>query len=224
MATYKLNIGRIRGCPPARKVQELMERFGLPESEEYGVLDAAANDDSLAGRIVRRVNQTVQHLDYQARQVVSAPIEKVTCYPFSIVPRKERLEVYAGAAGSLKELAAFLTSALGLSVVIDPVELDVLSCIEKLAKSTQRFQLRSVRVSDFSHNSYMIGPYAPRFADSDHGKDFLQEYAEAVTAASVKFQLQHGRSTATLAPTACFSYSCHEDDTTAAKAVLRGLI
>jgi hypothetical protein len=84
--------------------------------------------------------------------------------------------------------------------------------------------LRAVRVSNYAANSFTIGPYAPKFADTQHGKDFLEQYAEAVTAASVRFQGTAGRVTATLTPKACFTYACNEEDVPAAKNALRSLI
>ncbi len=223
MASYKLNIGRIKGCPPALKVQELLEKFGVPEKDEYGVLNHNATEEAVTAAIVRRTNQTYQRLDPQTKEVTSQQVEKVTVYPFTIVPRKEALEVYAGSAKSIEEIGLFLSTCLGLAVVAEGIELDVCDAIDKLTKATQRFQIRSVRVSDFAHNSYMIGPYSPKFQDSEHGKDFMQEYAEAIVSASVRFQGPHGKVTVGLSPKAAFSFSCNEEDPSAVKSILRTL-
>ena len=224
MASFKLNLGRIRGLPKPRQLDELLESYGLPESEEYGVLKHAATEEAIQATIVRRTHQSFQKIDPESRQLTAATIEKVTVYPFAVFPKKEQLEVYAGSAAGLKEIGVFLSSALALSAVVDSVELDVAAAIETLAGSTQRFVLRSARVSDFAHNSYLIGPYAPRFADSAHGKEFLDEHAEGVTSASVRFQGPTGRVTAGLTPAACFSYSCHEDDVPTVRNILRKLL
>jgi len=90
-------------------------------------------------------------------------------------------------------------------------------------KSTEKFQLRSVRVSDYAHSSFMSGPYAPKFLDSQHGRDFLEEYAEAVTAAGVRFACPGGRATVSLTPKACFGFSCSEEDQPFVQALLRKL-
>ena len=51
----------------------------------------------------------------------------------------------------------------------------------------------------------MSGAYAPKFLDSEHGKDFLRQHAECITSATVRFSGQAGRINATPTPKACFS-------------------
>jgi hypothetical protein len=223
MASYKFNMATIRGCPSPQEMEKLLKAYGMPEGDEFGVLEHQATAESATANIVRRTMQVYQALDPQTLQVNSRQIEKVTLIPFAVLPKKEMLEIYAGSASAIKDVALFLSGSLALSVVVEEIELDVIAAIEKLAGATQKFQLRSVRVSDFAHNSYMIGPYSPKFADSEHGKDFMDQYAEAVTTASVKFQGPHGRVTVQLKPTACFGYSCQEEDRQTVRAILRNL-
>jgi hypothetical protein len=202
-----------------------MEEFGLAETEEIGVLHANAAPGAAFGTLVRRTNLAVQTLDAKTREVVTQAIERVTLLPFGAFPKAERLEVYAGGLSAIKEISAFLSSGLSMPVVTDPIELDLLSVVEKLAKETAKFQLRSVRVSDYAANSYMMGPYAPKFMDTDHGLKFLQEYAEVLKAVQVRFAGPSGRATATLTPNACFSYACaNEDDQPHVQKVLRKLV
>jgi hypothetical protein len=223
MASYKLIIAHIRGCPLPKKLAELMEKYGLPDGDEYGVLDCSAGPEALAGTIVRRTQQTVQKLDQANKAITAQPVERITTYPFAVYPAKERLEIFAGSSASIDVMAAFFSSCLAQPTVIEPFELDIPAAVEKLSGS-KRFQIRSVRVSDFAHNSYMIGPYSPKFTDNEHGKSFLYQYEAGLTAASVRFQGATGRVTLSLPKTACFSYSCKEEDQTAVKALLRSLV
>ena len=223
MATYKLNIARIRNCPPPQKVLAAMESFGLPEREEFGVLNCSSNQRSIFATIIRKTQQAVQRLDAETHEVLSAAVEKVHVYPFGVRPDAEVLEVYAGPAGAIEQVGLFLASCLALPVVVEPIELDIPSAIGKLAKR-EHFQLRSLRVSEYAHNSYMSGPYAPRFLDSEHGREFLDEYADFVKAAGVRFQGPTGRVSVTLRLTATFSFSCAEDDLPTVQATLRKLI
>lgn len=224
MASFRMNIARIRDCPPPQEVLEAMEEFGLPDDEEFGVLNASATDQVVFATLLRRTQQAVQRLDRETREVVSVAVDKVTVLPFVINPRRDALETYAGSATAFEQIGAFLSGDLALPVIVDVIELDVASAVEKLAKGTQRFQLRSIRVSEYAHNSYMSGPYAPKFLDTEQGREFLSEYAEFVTAARVRFQAPTGRATASLSPKACFSYSCNEDDQHHVQAVLRKLL
>ncbi len=156
--------------------------------------------------------------------MTSAAVEKVTVYPFAIKPSTEVLEVYAGSSAGIEQVGLFLSGSLALPTVVDPIEVDIPSAIEKLARNTEKFQHRSIRVSEYAHNSYMSGPYAPKFLDSQHGVDFLDEYAEFVAAASVRFAGPTGRVNVKLSPKACFSYSCNEDDQPTVQSILRKLV
>jgi len=224
MATYKLNIARVRGCPEPPQLAEALEAFGLPENDAFGVLNHSLTPRAVFGTVVRKVQQAVQRLDAEAREVTAASVEKVQVLPFAIRPDAEVLELYEGGASGIEQMGTFLSGSLGLPAVVEPIELDVPRVLEKLMGMTERFQLRSVRVSDYAHNSYMAGPYAPKFLDTEHGREFLEEYAESVTAASVRFSAPAAMATANLSPKACFSFSCHEDDRSVVQSILRKLV
>ena len=84
--------------------------------------------------------------------------------------------------------------------------------------------MQSVRISDYAHTSFMAGGYSPSFLDTQHGRDFLDEHADHVLSAKVRFQGTSGRVSVTLSGKACFSYSCDEDDQSYVQNLLRALI
>ncbi len=224
MATFKLNIARIRGCTPPNELNKAMKEFGLPDDEAFGVLNHSATDSTVFATIARRTQTAVQKLDTDSGEVLTAPVEKVTVYPFAVKPSAEVLEIYAGSVSAIEQIGLFFSSALGVPAVVEAIDLDIPSAIEKLAKETGKFQLKSVRVNDYAHNSYMSGPYVPKFLDTVHGLEFMEEYAELITAASVRFQGPSGRVNVRLTPKACFSFSCNEDDQPTVQTVLRKLV
>ncbi len=224
MASFKLNVAQIQGCPPVEKLAELVAAWGLPESEEYGVLNHSATEKTVFGTIVRKVQQAVTTLDEETGEVTSSAVEKVNVYPFGIRPDTERLEVYAGAANSIEHVGLFFASCLALPTVTEAIEVDIPAAVRKLAEQTQKFHLRTIRVSDYAHNAYMAGTYAPKFLDTQHGLDFLDEYADFTTSAGVRFQAQAGRASVTLSQTASFGLACKEDDEAYVKSLLRNLV
>lgn len=224
MASFKINFALCRGLGEPGGIVEAMEAYGLAETEEIGVLHANAAAGAAFGTLVRRTNLAIQRIDPKTHQVLTEAVERVALIPFGAFGKAERLEVYAGGGAAVKDVSAFLGSGLAMPVVTDPVELDLLGAVEKLIKTTSKFQLRTVRVSDYAANSYMIGPYAPKFMDTDHGLKFLNEYAEVLKSVQVRFAGPSGRATATLTPNACLSYSCAEDDQPAIQDILRTLI
>jgi len=224
MASYKLNLARIQGCCGPAELAKRMEAWGMPEDQEFGVLNHSATEQAVFGTIVRRFQQTVQTVDADTREVTSQSVERVNLYPFGVKPSSEVLELYAGSASGIEQMGVFFASCLALNTVVESLELDVVAAVEKLSKSTQKFQLRSIRIKDYAHNSYMAGPYAPKFLDSQHGMDFLQEYADQVVSAGVAFAGPSGRVTASLTPRACLTFSCHEDDQAAVQSILRKLV
>jgi len=224
MASFRLNIAHIRGCPPPGEVLEAMEEFGLPKTEEYGVLNCSATDKVVLATVVRKTQQAIQRLDTEAKELTAAPIERVVAYPLAVRPDADLLELYAGAAAGIEQIGQFFAGCLAFPTVTEPIEIDIPSAIDKLIATTERCQLRSLRVSDYAHNSYMIGPYQPKFLDSAHGMDFLAEYVEGVTAANVRFAGPSGRVNVKLSTTACFSFSCSEDDQPYVQSILRKLV
>ena len=224
MASFKLHIARIRNCPSPADVAGAMQEFGLPEAEDYGVLDSNATDESVFATIARRTEQTVQRLDAETGEVTSRQVEKVALYTFGIQPAREALEVYSGSASAIEQIGAFLSGSLALPTVVEPIELDIADAIEKLLKSAQRPQLKSARVGDYSHNSYMSGTYAPKFLDTPNGLEFIEQHSESLKAAGVKFMGPTGRVTVNLRSTASFSFSCQEDDEPIVRSMLRKLV
>lgn len=224
MASFKLNIARIRGCPPAAELAEAIEAFGLPESEDFGVLNCTSGQNTVYGTLVRKTQQTLQKLDTEAGEITAVAVEKATVYPFGVNPTREVLETYAGSGGGIDQVSAFFSAHLALPTIVQAIELDILSAIDKLAARCEKFQLCAARVSDYAHNSFMNGTYAPSFLDTEHGKDFLDEYADYIKSARVRFAGPSGRINVALTPTACFNFSCNEEDQPTAQAVLRKLI
>jgi len=224
MASFKLNVARVLGCPPPKIVAEALESFGLPEGHEFGVLNVSATDSTVFATVVRRTQTAVPALDADAKEITSRPVERAVVYPFGLQPARQAIEVYAGSAKGAEHIGDFLTAGLGLPVTVEAIELDLAAALEKLQKLVERFQLVSLRVTDYAHNSYMSGPYAPKFLDSQHGLDFLAEYGQFATAAKVRFQAPTGRATASLTPKAAFGYSCNDEDHPAVQAVLRKLV
>jgi hypothetical protein len=53
MAAYKLNLARIRGCPPAKELTALMEKWGLPDGQEFGILQCGGTEATATGELVR---------------------------------------------------------------------------------------------------------------------------------------------------------------------------
>lgn len=224
MATFRLNIARLDNCPPPADVAAAMEDFGLRDDEPFGVLHCTATEKAVLGTVVHRTAQDVQQLDEETGEVTSRSVNKVNVYPLGIFPAAGRIETYGGPASGLDRIAEFLASGLALPTVLTEIELDVVDAIDKLFRSTNKFQLKSIRISEYAHSSYVCGPYAPKFLDTEHGRDFLTEYADFVTAAGCRFQGEHGRVTVNLKPKANYGYSLsNEDDNPAVQSILRKL-
>ncbi len=224
MATFRMNIANLDNCPPPADVVAAMEDFGLSDDEPFGVLNCTASETAVLGTVVHRTAQDVQQLDEDTGEVTSRSVSKVNVYPLGIFPAAGRIETYGGPASGLDRIAEFLASGLALPTVLTQIELDVVDAIDKLYRSTSKFQLKSIRISEYAHSSYVCGPYAPKFLDTEHGRDFLAEYADFVTAANCRFQGEHGRVTVNLKPKANYGYSLsNEDDNPAVQSILRKL-
>lgn len=225
MASYTLNLATVEHCPPVRQLQEALEEYGLPESEEFGVLNCTASDTAVFATVLRKTQQAYQRLDATGGEVLTESVEKVLVYPIGVFPRTGRLEVYEGAARGIEQIGAFFAGGLALPTVVAPIEVDLPAAVETLRRQSDQFQLKGIRVSEYAHDSYMSGPYAPKFLESEHGLEFLKEYADFVTSAACRFRVSRGQATVTLRPKACFRFSLnHEEDLPAVQAILRKLV
>lgn len=224
MASFKLNIARLRGCPDPQEVDKAMAEWGLPDDDAYGVLDHSVAGEAAYATIVRKTQQTIQCVDAEAKEMTATIVERAAAIPFGVRPSKEILEVYAGSASAIEQVGLFFSSCLAMPVTAEPIDLDVGSAIDKLRSLTERCELRAARVKDYAHNSFMSGTYAPKFLDTEHGRDFLEEYGEHIAAASVRFTGQNGRINVSLSSKSCFGFSCDEEDQPLAQSILRKLV
>lgn len=225
MASFKLNIAILDNCPDAAKIGKAIESYGLPENEEFGVLGCTASDSVVYAQILRRTSQAIQKFDPETSEVATTSVEKAVVIPCGIFPQKGVIETYEGTSTSLDQMANFLTGSLALNTVVTQIPVDIPSAIDKLKANTPGFQLKSVRVSEYAANSYMSGAYAPNFFETEHGCEFIKEYLEYITQASVRFQGPHGKVSLTLTPKACFRYSiANEEDKNLVQAAIRKLL
>ena len=220
MASYKLNIGMVRGCPSTAELATKMEM--LPdEDERFTILDLNHTPTALKCRLVRFSNQVIKGWDPQRRDVEEVVVRKAEVLPLLILPPKGIVEVQAGSIRSLEQVDVLLTQELGLAVTVEPIEFDVIDLIRKVRQEVQAFQLVSAAVDLFSANSYTLGVYRPRFEDTEHGLDFLDEHEEAIKTARVRFAGKSGKVTVTLSPNSAFAFSCRADDYDQVSALLR---
>ena len=219
-----MNFATIQGCPPPKQVAKEMELFGLPQTEEFGVLNQQATDTAIFAAIIEKKQQAVQKLDPESKELVSEAIEKVTVHNFAIKPAAGIMEVYTGSAATIEHIAAFLSGAIGLPTLVGKCERDILPLIDKLKEQVKNFKIKSVKVSDYAANSYMCDTYGPKFMDSQHGDEFMQEHADFLESATVKFSGSKGQVTLTIRKDGCFNYSCNEDDNAGIQALLRKLM
>jgi hypothetical protein len=214
----------MRGCPAPQDVLVKLNAHGLPDDDEFGVMNCSATDGIVFATIIRRTHASVQRLDPETKELTSAPIEKVAAWPLALKPSREVLELYAGSASTYEHVGAFLSGSLGLQTVVEPIELDIIAAVESLAKTEKKFQVKAAKVSTYCANSFMDGPYAPKYMDTQHGLDFLNEHAEALASVKVWFSAPTGRAKVTISRTAFFSYSCNDDDQQYVQAVLCKLV
>jgi len=222
VASYKLNIGMVRGCPSAAELATKMEM--LPDQDErFAVLDLHHTSTALKCRLVRFTNQVVKGWNDRDREVEEVVVRKAESLPLLILPPKGIVEVQAGSIRSLEQVDVLLSQELGLAVTVEPIIFDVIDLLNRVRQEVQAFQLLSAAVDLFSANSYTLGVYRPKFEDTANGLEFLEQHAEAVKAARIRFAGKTGKVTVTLAPHSAFAFSCREDDADRTSALLRNV-
>lgn len=224
MDPHTLNIARVTGLPSLKALGSAFAIFGVPADGLFGVINPTTSRDFVSATLIFRCSQTVRRIEPTTAAVVTAEIDKVAVYPFTVYPAKGVIEVRAGGINGLSRIQDFLTACLSTAVIVEPVELDISIAARKLNSQTERFLVRSVRVAHFAAKSHMSGPYSPRFTDSDFGMDFIDAHADSITTANVRFAASAGTVALTLNSRSCFKYSCNEDDSISVQNILRRLV
>lgn len=220
--SYQINVADCKGLPPADDVLALMQEYGAPEQDEYRILYATQVEADVYARVARMQRRSVTILN-DDNEFEEIPLELARQIELHLVAG-DLLFTTTGGHASLAEAGILLGSCLGLATVVEPWTIDLQTVAEHMLTDLARCQLCTVNVGEYSHNSYMTGPYRPRFLDSHHGREFLEEYGDAAKDVRIRWRGDCGRASATIRPNGCVTYSCHEDDQSNIERRLLGLL
>ncbi len=225
---HTLNISLVRGLGAgARSVEDVvkaMDEYGVAPTESIGVLKASCTPRAVLASLIRRTTKTISKVNVETGDPEVSAVAHEDLYPFGLFwGEAGRLELYGGGSQAVGCVVGFLAGDLGLKISVDPIEVDLMGAVDKLAP-LRKFYIRQATTASYAANSYMIGNYSPKFIDTDTGRDFIEQYAEALSKVTVRWAGQAGHVTATLTPQAAFGYSCHDDDQIATQQILRGLV
>jgi hypothetical protein len=224
MPPFKLNVARIQGLPAAKDLARALTRGDTASDDRFRLISCEESIGSVTATVVYRTREEVCQLGSDGHSLKTGVVDRVFPYPLQITPGKERMEVYAGSANGIRRIQEFLTARLQAPVLAEAAELDVARAVAKLSGRLERFMLQSVRLEGYSPKSYMSGVFCPRFADSEHGIEFLSEHSDAAVLAHIRFAGANGLVSATISRKACFVYSCDHDDREFVRSVFQRLI
>lgn len=226
MPSYKLNIGRITGIAgglTADQVAESIASWPNSPDEVYFRRACIVNGTVVTGNLTVLDQKTATVLKRETGDLDTKVIERADDIPYRIYPTALRVETYAGSLRGLLDLNNFLVGC-GVTLNIENIELELAKVLETLeALALPAFRVKSVKVSDFAANSYVMGTYGPKFTDTVHGHEFVEKYGVALVGLAVAWRGNTGKVGLSLVPRSCFTFSCHEDDRESVLAVLREL-
>jgi hypothetical protein len=209
--SYQINVADCAGLPSPDEVLTRMQEYGAPEQEEYRILYATQVEAVLSARVARMIRRAVTILNEDTHKFEETSLLLARQIDLRLTAAGQ-LVTTTGGLVSLADAEILLGSCLGLPTIVERWTLDLQTVVEHMLRDTARCQLRTVNVGEYSHNSYMTGPYRPRFLDSIHGREFLEEYGEAAKDVRLRWQSGMGRASATIRPNGCVTYSCQADD------------
>lgn len=213
--SYQINLADVRGYPQADELARLMRQYGAPEREEYRVVDVRNDCSTVWATIARMHTRNVTILSDDSGEFEETSIQLAKRLDLRASTITDTLVTSCGGRSSLDEAAVFLGSCLALPTVVEPWILDVQAVVETMLDTLPRCQLRTVNVGEYCHNSYMAGPYRPRFLDSSHGREFVEAYGEAVKEARLRWAGEAGWVSATIRPNGSITYTCGEEEANA---------
>lgn len=227
MPSYRLNIANVAGLPPAPELARKLELYGVPKNDEqaeFSVTAVTCTTTMVRANLIRSRRTSVQSFDRDEGEIVPLAVETARAYPLALCPDKGRVEVYAGSEKVIEHVDVFLSGTLGLPTVVKPIDIDPLAAVEKLRRDHNGLRLRRGLLEEFAANSFATGRYGPAFLDTASGMEFFEKYSAGLKFADVRWKGSGGYVNARISTTACFGYSCHEDDQAAVMMTLRELI
>jgi len=233
MASYKITFAKCRGACGARLfndgtcrgIAEAFDRFGDDPTKLVGVWGGQLHTETFvrATLVVRTARKYMEPSGDAPGHLDEKIVTDHRLIGLALWPKRDHLEVY-GTPADLEIVTLFLDVGLMLATVTDPLALDLLALVDKAVHTLPHAVLKTAKVADVALNSYMIGAYAPKFTDTDHGLKFLNEYADDATAATIRFAASSKPATVTLTPTGSVTFTCHEDDRDEVLGHIRGLV
>ncbi len=226
MGSYRLNLGTCKGLPEPAKLAAAMETLRPKDGEdnyELAVTRAVHAGEAVLADLLVRKTRTVRKWDAAKGEMTEHPVESDSVMTVRLHPALDLVSTYAGGARTITDVHVLLASELCLPVVTDVVKLDLLSAVRELQRRVNRFTLVQVKHTEFASDSYTSGPFAPRFIDTQHGLDFLEEQEAGIEAAVVTFAGPSKRVRVTIRQEVGFAYSCHDDDQAAVQKILMGI-
>jgi hypothetical protein len=236
MSSYQIHLARLTGTDDAAAltaaVKEYEQTQKPPFVEQFAVLGVSGGKSAVriaAAYCTGKEINVVTKLPGARKgpETVSLDLERVNvAIPFEMLinAKAGRLQTFGPGPKSLEMANEFLVGALAWPALTSEIEIEAQASLDTMiSQKVERLQLVSVSIGDYSHNSYMVGGYNPKFLDSQHGLDFSAEYAESINSMSVKFAGPTGKVTMKLTNKASFTFSCHEDDYDYVAAICRRL-
>jgi hypothetical protein len=228
MSAHKIVLGHCRGAADdglfcAAGVDgfaDAMEAFGLAPTEDVGVWGGQGRSPkrltaTLAIRSRRKYSRPKPAADGPSSDLAcdleTVEVEHTELVEFALWPADERLEVY-GTISQFERVAEFIQFGLQAGTQSSVLVGDLNTMVDRALEMLDRAALLSARVTELARTSYMIGPYAPKFLDTDHGREFLAEYAESASTAVIRFAGPSKRACLTLSGAGAVSFTCDADD------------
>ncbi|MFW6125435.1 MAG: hypothetical protein ACOC46_04735 [Pirellulales bacterium] len=220
MPQHQLNIARLHGAPEVvAGVEKLLDDYH--QEGEYAMLPGRTMLPVVRGTLVVRTSQQIQKLNEAKGELYTEPVDKAGTIPFALFSNAQRLETYGGAASGIEHVATFLAGCLNLPTRVETIRLDLVEMVHAMRNELDRFRLVGATITNYAHNSYVIGRYAAKFADTEQGLKLLSEHADEVASISVKFGGGDDKVTARVSPNATIQYTCGDDARFEAARLLR---
>ena len=224
MPSYQIHYATVAGLPDASMIVDAVKLYGEKQAVaagEFVVLDVAGSKTAariaLAYVAAKKINGVRPGCgcDGGHEKELGMDIEQVNvAIPFDLrlCTKNDQLKTYGPGVWSIEHSGVFLSGAMAFPTLISEIELKVEKSLEILCQKVDRLTIVGAEVSDYSHDRYMLGKYAPKFLDTDHGLDFVGEYVDSLKAITVQWPGASGKVRMKLTSAASFSFTAHEDD------------
>lgn len=156
------------------------------ENGKYGFVIKESEANRIEAHLI--VKSPTSFRDYNEEKNIVERVEqdRRVLIPFRLDFQRQFLEVFSDKQNT-KKVVSRLGASTNRGISIDSMDLDLPKVYSMLSSSSMKFNIKSLRIRDFSINEYTSGNYYLTVYEQSEGKRLINDYASKISYIGLEF-------------------------------------